>query len=75
MKTYTFQVFDSRNTCQEVDVECSRETLASERARLLSLKGFGKVIVNNVSGFEEYEQGKLTSWSYPNGLGQIKLNS
>ena len=74
MKTYTFQVFDSKNTATKHNEEFSRVISASYAAKVKSRYGFGKVVVNNDIGFEEYERGQLTSWSYPSGMGQIKIN-
>ena len=75
MKTYTFQIFDSKNSCIKESKEFKREIQASNEAQSRSLKGFGKIIVTSDLGFEEFEKGILVSWSYPNGLGQIKINS
>ena len=74
MKTYTYQVFDTRNTCLEIEEQYATDREAISRARELS-KNNHHIIVNNQAGFEEYEKQELTSWSYPKGLGQIEFNS
>lgn len=72
MNKYTFQIFDTRNTCTEKTMQYSHDTQAILSAKLLS-ENHHHIIVNNENGaFETYEKGKITEWSFPNGLGQIK---
>ena len=80
MKKVSMEVFDSRNTAIPQDL--SRAIIHNTRnsfignAKMTSKKsGVYKVILYIDGLFEEYEKGQLVSWSYPNGLGQIKMNS
>lgn len=74
MQTYQIELFDSKNTSLNRRYSGKKP---SEYAKDLSTKeGVYKVIIYNTKkAFEEFEAGSLTSWSYPNGLGQIKINS
>jgi len=74
METYTFQLFDSRNTFRESKEQFSTWREAHDNA-VDMCRYYHHVIVNNKVGFEEFEKGERVSWSYPNGCGQIKANS
>ena len=75
MNKYIIEYFDSRNTSFSKPSNIAPFQSVMELGKSLS-KNWYKVVINNVGeGWEEYEQGQLTSWSYPNGCGQIKINS
>lgn len=80
MEKVIMEVFDSRNTCIPQDLSRAiihnTEKSFISNAKMTSKKqGVHKVILYIDGLWEEYENGSLTSWSYPNGLGQIKINS
>ena len=77
MDIYNIEIFDSHNTSINCQMYCKNEREATAKAKRLSLTNEYKVIAHNDSNtaFEQYEQGELTEWTYPNGLGQIKANS
>lgn len=47
----------------------------SKKDAIATAKMFPHCKVEDKNGaFEDFENGELVSWSYPNGLGQIKIN-
>ena len=72
IKKVNVECFDSRNTSM---TEYAIETHSIRDLGIAWSKKYFKVILSNMTGWEEYEKGELTSWSYPNGCGQIKINS
>lgn len=69
----TLEKFETKNTATSDRLVCTLKQ-AIETAKRLSFE-YHKVILSSNTGFETYEQGETTEWSYPNGLGQIKANS
>jgi hypothetical protein len=75
MLTINFMLFNSRNTAETKHKEFKNYATLKSSAELLS-KHYHHVTAEDSRGnFERYENGKMTEWSYPNGLGMIKLNS
>ena len=75
MENYILRLWDSKNTCFTESLKVINYFLAKEKAIQLS-RAYKKITLENKKGaFEEFENGEMTSWSYPNGLGQIKINS
>ncbi len=76
MSPFVFEVFDSRNTSTKREIPLAGHSIVSaqEIAKRLSLQCH-HVTVSNAIGFESFENGEMTDWSYPNGMGQIKINS
>ena len=73
IKKVNVECFDSRNTSTTkygIETHSTRDL-----GRDWSKKYYHHVIISNMTGWEEYEKGVLVSWSYPNGCGQIKINS
>ena len=73
-RRWTINLFDSRNTSFENYDENPSYSQIKEKCIQLS-KLYHKIILENNNGFEEFENGEMVSWSYPNGCGQIKFNS
>jgi hypothetical protein len=73
-------------TIQKINVECfdtHNTAFTKYGIETHSIRDYGKtysnkyhhIIISNMNGWEEYEKGDFVSWSYPNGCGQIKINS
>ena len=68
------QKFEDHNSCILDKREVKGITSISKLGKELS-KLYHHIIIENESGWEEYEKEELVSWSYPNGCGMIKINS
>lgn len=68
------QKFKDHNSCildrREIKGLSSISKLGKELSKL-----YHHIIIENGNGWEEYENEKLVSWSFPNGCGMIKINS
>ena len=71
---FNIEYFDSHNTSFTDSFSNISYSKVKEYA-IQKCKDYYKIIISSNYGWEEYEKGKLTSWSYPNGCGQIKINS
>mgnify|MGYP001560947682 CR=1 FL=1 len=73
-KEYTLELFDSRNTSTTEQYRGTRKDALIHAKYLSSV--YYKVIIYAGKGimsqdWEQYEGGKKTEWSYPDGLGGI----
>lgn len=72
MTKYIVELFETRNTSFSINTD------SIEMAHKIA-KYHDKYIIHDSEGrWEEFEkkEGEIpVSWSYPNGLGQIKINS
>ena len=62
MKNYTFELFDSRNTCIAESYNSRNWKTAVSRAKRLSKKYY-KVVVRLGDWWQEIENGEVVSWS------------
>lgn len=73
-KKWILNIFDSHNTSFE-NYSDNPDYFAVKDRCIDSSKRYNKIILENDNGWETFENGKITEWSYPNGCGQIKINS
>lgn len=69
------QLFDSKNTCRTITGVYRNAMEATKDGKRMSMQYHHVIIEEENGGFETYEKGETTEWSYPNGIGQIKMNS
>ena len=67
MKRYKLNIFDSKNTAIKKDYVTYNHRLARDKAMKLST-AYNKIVLEYNNEFEEYQDGRLTAWSYPNGI-------
>lgn len=67
MKHYTLNIFDSSNTAIKKEYITYNHRLARDKAMRLST-AYPKIILGYNNEWDEYQDGKLVSWSYPTGI-------
>jgi len=73
-KSYDVNYFDSHNTSFKRKYFNWNYQKVKDHAKEMCRKYY-KIVIENNNGFEEFQKGEMISWSYPNGCGQIKINS
>lgn len=69
------QLFDSRNTCRTIVGSYKNYSELKKDASRMSMQYHHLTVLDDNGLFETFEKGEMTEWSYPNGLGMIKINS
>ena len=72
-KYWTINIFDSHNTSFS-NYDTRADYFAVKTRCVNASKMYHHIILENNNGWEQFENGKITEWSYPNGCGQIKIN-
>jgi len=67
MKHYILNIFDSKNTAIKKEYITYNHRLARDKAMRLST-AYPKIILEYKNEWDEYQEGKLTAWSYPLGI-------